>query len=105
MYRYATKLNTVIVGGAAKLFTAFIKDHNPQSIITYADLRYFTGDIYLKLNFKFIQNTPPNYFYFLTNKLLLESRVQYQKHKLKSQLLNISEFNLYPFSLEKTFTL
>ena len=86
MYRFCNKLNTNIVGGASKLFSFFVNTYDPQSIISYSDRRYFDGILYVKLGFKFIQNTTPNYFYIFNNYTTLKSRISFQKHKLKKIL-------------------
>lgn len=86
--RLCSKLNISIVGGASKLLSYFIKNFNPETIMTYADRRYSVGDIYLKLNFKLLKITSPNYFYTKGTKLL--SRQQFQKHKLESKLANFN---------------
>jgi hypothetical protein len=79
-----------IVGGAEKLFKYFIKNYNPNNIITYSDRRYFNGDIYKKIGFEFIEYTNPNYYY-TRDYLFLESRLKYQKHKLKNILENYDD--------------
>lgn len=42
-----------IVGGAEKLFSYFVRNYNPSSIISYCDWSKFKGDIYIRLGFKF----------------------------------------------------
>lgn len=66
--RYASKLDTTVVGGMSKLFKHVI-DNNPEiiEIITYSDLRYGEGKSYLSLGFELEKITVPNYFYFKTN--------------------------------------
>lgn len=74
--RYASILNTTVVGGASKLFK-----HRPNgSIISYADRSYSTGGMYIMLGFNKIGETQPNYAYYNRNKRL--SRYQCQKHLL-----------------------
>lgn len=51
LIRYCSCYN--IIGGAEKLFKYFIKNYNPNSIISYCDWSKFNGDTYLKLGFKF----------------------------------------------------
>ena len=82
LIRYCTKLNTSVIGGASKLFSYFTKNHN-GTIISYCDLRYGTGKMYEKIGMEYKHTTSPNYFYFHTNKIIRESRLKYQKHKLK----------------------
>jgi hypothetical protein len=84
MFRFANKSNYQIIGGASKLINHFIKNSNPQSIITYADARYSNGNLYKKLGFELDGISEPNYFYIDGEGLA--SRVQFQKHKLKDKL-------------------
>jgi hypothetical protein len=71
--------------GASKLFSAFIKEHQDESVVTYADRRYSYGDVYLKLGFKLLHISKPGYFYHSSKKGIV-SRYQAQKHKLKDLL-------------------
>lgn len=84
LLRYCSSINTSIVGGFNKLLSHFIKN-NKGSIISYADRRISFGEVYLKNNFKFIQESSPSYYYF-NNKYVLENRIKFQKHKLKDIL-------------------
>ena len=79
--RYATLKNTIVVGGFSKLLA-----HMPikGAIVTYADLRYFEGNSYIKTGFKYLHNSQPNYYY--TDYRHRYSRVNFQKHKLKEKL-------------------
>lgn len=86
--RGATLVNTNVIGGFNKLLKYFIKLNPNKSIVTYTDLRYFTGNGYIKSGFKFLHISNPNYFYYKKNTLLLESRLKFQKHKLSNQLDN-----------------
>ncbi len=85
LIRFCNKLNTNIVGGASKLFNHFIKTHDPDSIISYCDIRIFNGSLYKKLGFELSHTSTPNYFYFNKNPTLL-SRHQFKKHLLKDKL-------------------
>ena len=84
MLRYCSKLNTLIVGGASKLFSFFIKKYRPKKIVSFSDKRFFHGDIYKQLNFIFDKNTSPNYFY-VTEYLKRENRFKYRKDVLIKQ--------------------
>jgi rubrerythrin len=84
LIRFATLLNTNVIGGASKLFSYFIKNNCPTSIISYSDKRWNIGLLYDRLGFKKINETPPNYWYFKNKKLF--NRTQFQKHKLKNLL-------------------
>lgn len=80
LVRFCNKLNNTVVGGFSKLFkhaTNYLK----CDIISYCDLRYSNGDLYLKNNFKLIRRSVPNYFY-TKDCIKLEGRLNFQKHKL-----------------------
>lgn len=85
MIRFCNKKFTTVVGGASKLWKHFIKTSNPKSVVTYADARISSGKLYETLCFKFVRHSSPNYFYTKDNRTL-ESRIKYQKHKLKDLL-------------------
>jgi len=80
-----------IVGGASRIFKYFFNLYDVESCVTYADLRFGEGGVYEHCGFVRQKDSQPNYFYFNTNQLLLESRVKYQKHKLKKLLDNYDD--------------
>lgn len=73
-----------IVGGASRLMFHFIKTYQPKSIVTYADRRWSSGNMYFKLGFVSIDKSSPNYFYFRDNKRY--KRYAFQKHRLSNVL-------------------
>jgi hypothetical protein len=83
--RYCTLLEHNVVGGASKLLKYHINKTNPLEITTFADRRWGEGDLYRKMGFTFVSNTPPNYYYFKGN-CKLQSRLKFQKHKLHNIL-------------------
>ena len=52
LIRFCNKINTNVIGGASKLFKYFIKNYNPNEIISYADKRWSNGMLYNILNFE-----------------------------------------------------
>ena len=52
-----------IIGGAEKLFKHFIKEYQPNSIISYCDFSKFKGDIYQKLGMKLISTSIGKHWY------------------------------------------
>jgi AraC-like DNA-binding protein len=82
-----------VVGGASKLFSAFITKYSPSSIISYSDLRWGEGNLYYNLGFVFTHTTNPNYWYIDKNSR--KHRFSYTKHKLleiyKKNNLNVDE--------------
>jgi len=85
--RFCNKLSTSTIGGLSKL----LKHANLESVITYADLRYGTGDSYLKCGFKYKCQSPPSYYYLKDNQRI--SRLNFQKHLLEDKL-DIFDINL-----------
>ena len=65
--RFSSKLNTSIIGGASKLFSAFVRNLNPKSVISYADNRWSDGNLYNQLGFKKTNTGTPNYWYIAPN--------------------------------------
>jgi hypothetical protein len=108
LLRFCTKLNTIVVGGASKLFQFFIKNNNPKNIISYCDLRYGTGNVYEKLGMQLVEKTVSNYSYIKDNEVL--SRYQCMKSKLQDRLAlyidDLSESdNMYINGYEKVYDL
>jgi len=80
LVRYASKLGTLVQGGASKLFK-----HRPiGTIISYADRAFSNGNLYKRLGFTLSHITEPGYAYYKRDKRL--SRYQCQKHKLAELL-------------------
>ena len=82
LLRYCSKCGTNVVGGASKLLTHFIRKNSPNSILSYCDRRWGTGNLYEALGFIRSGQSNPNYFYFKIGENILKSRVKFQKHKL-----------------------
>lgn len=80
--RFSSKLHHIVVGGLSRAFTYFVKNYNPTSCLTYADLRFGIGRSYTKIGFKHIAVTSPNYFYYNKKYETMENRMNYQKAKL-----------------------
>jgi predicted nucleic acid-binding Zn-ribbon protein len=82
--RYATELNVQVVGGFSKMLSHFVKTYEPKNILTYANARYSTGNVYKKNGFKFLHKSNSNYWYIKDGIKL--SRISCQKHKLPKLL-------------------
>lgn len=94
LVRFCNKLWWHIPGSASKLFNYFKETYHSTSIVSYADRRWTMNSgntIYDKLGFKFDHLSYPNYWYFKQNSYQLESRIKYQKHKLKNLLENFNQ--------------
>lgn len=81
--RYCSDLNTTVIGGASKLLKYFILSFKPNSIVSYSDKRWGTGNLYKKLGFHRVRINKPSYFYVKGTKIV-------NRHKAKkSELLNL----------------
>jgi len=83
LLRYSTQRGITVVGGASKLFKAFMKQASGQ-VITYADRCWSDGGLYRALGFQELSPSPPSFQHVKGGVIL--SRFQAQKHKLKSLL-------------------
>ena len=83
--RFCNKLNYSIPGGFSKLLKYFMKKYTPKNIITYADLRYGEGNVYLNNGFEYSGISNPNYYY-IRDGFFRQTRIQFQKHKLEEKL-------------------
>lgn len=87
LVRLATRGGWHVTGGASRLWTHLCA-HLPHGAVvrSYADCRVFTGTVYTALGFTYHHRTPPGYQYVLG--MTPYSRMQFQKHRLASQLAN-----------------
>jgi hypothetical protein len=89
--RFCNALNTKVHGGASKLFSIFIEDHDPKSVVSYSDRRYFSGEVYKSLGMDFIGNTAQGYHYISPDYKTLFNRQMFQKKKLANKLERFDE--------------
>jgi len=85
IHRLCSKKWITVIGWTSKIFKNFVKLYlkENESIITYSDLRYWTWKVYENIWFKYSHTSDPNFFYFKKGSMILESRLQFQKHKLE----------------------
>lgn len=92
LLRFCNLQNINVIGGASKLFKFAATQLNANDIISYSDIRWGTGNLYLNLGFEHIRDNKPSYSY-TCNYRTFESRIKYQKHKLE-KILPIYDKNL-----------
>ena len=82
MYRYCSRIDVSVVGGASRLFKHFITENKDvEKITTFADARWSTSDaFYTKLGFVLDGMSHPGYF--IIDGDIRRNRVHYQKHKI-----------------------
>ena len=93
LYRFASKVNINVIGGASKLLSFFIKIQSPKKIITYANIRYSGfSSFYESIGFTKTGVTPPSYWVFNKNTALkLWHRFSFRKSVLSAKLSNFDE--------------
>jgi len=80
LLRFCNKIDTSVIGGASKLFKYFLKNYNPQKIISYANLDISNGNIYNILGFQKVGNISLNYWWAKDG--IKYHRSKFMKHKL-----------------------
>lgn len=92
LIRYCNKAGVAIVGGAERLFNAFIKEHNPSTVQSYAALDKFTGEVYSRLGFRISTSlTEPGYLWVEDNTFNTLTRYQTMKKNLVEKGLGTSD--------------
>lgn len=90
LIRFASALNTNVIGGFSRILKHFKTLYGIKHISTYADMRWSGMDalnnVYTKNGFKFVGYTQPNYFYVDRKKYIVRlNRANFTKYKLVKQ--------------------
>jgi hypothetical protein len=88
--RFCSEINSSVVGGANKLFKYFVNNFNPIEIISYSDNRWTTGNVYQILDFDFVHDSPPNYWYIDFKSITRLHRFSLRKNK--DDIQNLTEW-------------
>ncbi len=88
LIRFCNKNGTTVVGGLSKLIAHFIKIHNPEDIMSYADLDWSNGNSYTRLGFYKIGILEPQTFY--TNPISMQRYYKLNAPEEKSGLLEFT---------------
>ena len=86
IYRLCSKKGYSIQGGFCKLLKYIEKEYKPECIITYGNLDYTHGDVYLKSGFKQVSISEPTYTWVVNG--VRRHRTNFMKSKLKECLEN-----------------
>lgn len=95
--RYATKLNTVVVGGLSK----FLSNINVDNLYTYANRRY-ASQSYKNVG-ELIKITDPSWWGFNRKEYVPYHRLKFQKHRLHEIIDIKSELSVYENMLENNY--
>lgn len=88
LVRTSTRAGVTVVGGFSRLLSRVRRAFPGKTLVTYADLRLFTGASYDKAGFTLSHISKPNYWYAHAScpSEPVYSRYAAQKHKLKGLL-------------------
>lgn len=91
LHRFCSKKDYRIIGAASKMLNYFEKNYTVKEIISYADRRWSTGNVYDKLGFSFSHVTKPNYWYFKGTKKRIH---RFSNRKMPNEPKHVSEWSL-----------
>ena len=89
LVKFASLLNTIVIGAASKLLNYFIKNSDATEIYSFADRRWSDGNLYEKLGFEKVSVNPPNYFYIINDRRV--NRFGFRKSELVRQGFDASK--------------
>jgi Zn finger protein HypA/HybF involved in hydrogenase expression len=81
--RYATRIN--VVGGASRLFKAFLQEHQYPTVKSFSDNRYFSGAMYEQLGFVLEEECKPDYQVW-SPKIGLRPKAHYQRRHIPQRI-------------------
>lgn len=90
LLRFASKIGISVVGGASRLFSRFLEDIRPNTVLTYSNRVWGDSDFYQFLGFEFLKTTSPGYFYSHSDTNERKHRLQMSK---KNQERTMKKFN------------
>ena len=93
IYRLCSLKNVVVIGGASKLYTHFLRQLKPDKVITFCDACKGKGNIYQKLGFNFLEITSPNYVWVKDS--ILKTRYQTQMKNEREIMENDGYVRIY----------
>lgn len=84
--RYATRVP--VTGGASRLFSMFVAEHEPESVKSFSDNRYFSGAMYEQLGFALEEETDPDYQVYHPKTGLLP-KTSWQRRKIPARIRDL----------------
>ena len=89
LVRFASELNTTVVGGASKLFKHFCRNEEFVLVFTFADMSTFSGSLYENLGFIKIKEIPIDYQYIYQG--IRKHKFGFRRKRLQKLLPNFDE--------------
>lgn len=101
--RFASNYNYTCCGVGGKLFKYFIRNYNPEQIISFADRRWTISpynNLYTKLGFSLSKFNPPDYKYYLDES---KDNMKYQRiHKMQLNKQRLHKKYGLPLTMTET---
>jgi hypothetical protein len=74
--------NSLVVGGVSRLFSHFVKDNSPESVLSYCDLNMFDGKGYKAIGMNLVGVTKPNKWVILPDGRVIDrDPSKYEEYK------------------------
>lgn len=86
LIRFASALDTRVVGGLSRLVTAAQRAMGFKVLRTYCDRRWSDGHGYLAAGFTLTGTTQPSYWYFTLRPTVVHHRSRFQRRRLEALL-------------------
>ena len=99
--RISNKTETIIENGLHLSWLYFLNKYKPKQVLIHVNKRYSNGNFLEKLNFKKINETQPNCFYFKSESCLINQDLFNTKKELKlfnDQLSELENLKLNGFN-------
>lgn len=84
--RYATRVT--VAGAASRLFKAFVQEHNPPTVKSFSDNRFFEGGMYEQLGFALEAEVPADYQVW-HQKIGMRPKSHYQRRLLPTRIQEV----------------
>ena len=84
--RFASQLDTTVIGGLSKFLNHIEKELKIQNIMTYADRRFGEGKSYEKCGFKLVGDTGIDYWYTDCDIRIDRSKLQSHQHQTEADM-------------------
>ena len=82
LIRFCNKLNTIVIGGASKLFKYYVNNYKPTKIISFSSNDISLGQLYSTLGFEYNSTSKTSYWYIDPKTLQRYHRTNFTKSRL-----------------------
>ena len=82
LIRFCNKLNTIVIGGASKLFKYYVNNYQPTKIISFSSNDISLGQLYSTLGFEYNSTSKTSYWYIDPKTLQRYHRTNFTKSRL-----------------------